>query len=121
MIWSLYGFISCGLNHISHTFKYGSPEIGSKSFSRTVKPFSGKTRFGHQSRFDGAHIYGLHAVAAYRLYCLDGVRNVSSGEWIEADDDQAAIEVAKQTHDGYECELWQGTRLVVHLDLRRRG
>jgi len=55
------------------------------------------------------------------LYCLDGVRNVSSGEWIEADDDQAAIEVAKQTHDGYECELWQGTRLVAHLDLRRRG
>ena len=86
-----------------------------------MKPFSGKTRFGDQSRFDGAHIYGLHAVAAYRLYCLDGVRNVSSGEWIEADDDQAAIEVAKQTHDGYECELWQGTRLVAHLDLRRRG
>jgi hypothetical protein len=46
---------------------------------------------------------------------------VSSAEWIEADDDAAAIEVAKTTHDGYECELWQGKRLVARLDLRRLG
>jgi hypothetical protein len=60
-------------------------------------------------------------VADYRLYCLDGVRKVSSAEWIEADGDEAAIEVAKTTHDGFECELWQGRRLVARLDLRRKA
>lgn len=60
-------------------------------------------------------------MADYRLYCLDGVGKVASAEWIEADDDEAAIEVAKAMHDGHECELWQGSRLVARLDLRRRG
>jgi hypothetical protein len=60
-------------------------------------------------------------MAGYRLYCLDGVNKVASGGWIEADDDEAAIEVAKDTHAGHECELWQGKRLVAHLDLRRKA
>jgi hypothetical protein len=60
-------------------------------------------------------------VASYRLYCLDGLSKVASGEWFDADDDQAAIEVAKDTHDGFECELWQGKRLVARLDLRRKA
>ena len=60
-------------------------------------------------------------MAEYRLYCLDGVGKVSTAEWIEAGDDKAAIEVAKETHDGHECELWQGKRLVVRLDLRRHA
>ena len=58
-------------------------------------------------------------MAGYRLYGLDGVNKVSSGDWIDADDDQAAIEAAKERYDGHECELWQGRRLVVRLDLRR--
>jgi hypothetical protein len=53
------------------------------------------------------------------LYCLDGVGKVASAEWIEADDDEAAIEVARDRHDGSECELWQGKRRVARLDLRR--
>ena len=57
-------------------------------------------------------------MAGYRLYCLDGANKVASGDWIEADDDQAAIEVAKMMMDGYECELWQGRRLVARLDFR---
>jgi hypothetical protein len=60
-------------------------------------------------------------LAGYRLYCLDGVNKVASAEWIEADDDEAAIEAAKERHDGYECEVWQGPRLVARIDLRRRG
>jgi len=60
-------------------------------------------------------------VGNYRLYCLDGASKVASGEWFDADDDDAAIEVAKRTHDGYECELWQGRRLVARLDLRREA
>jgi len=59
-------------------------------------------------------------VAGYRLYCLDGVNKVASADWIEADDDEAAIEVAKKTHQGQLCEVWQGPRLVARVDLRRR-
>ena len=57
-------------------------------------------------------------MAGYRLYGLDGANKVASAEWIEADDDASAIEEAKRTHQGYECEVWQGKRLVTRLDLR---
>jgi hypothetical protein len=58
-------------------------------------------------------------VTGYRLYCLDGANKVTSAEWIDADDDKAAIEVAKELMDGQECEIWQGTRLVARLPRRR--
>lgn len=54
----------------------------------------------------------------YRLYCLDGVNKVASADWIEADDDTAAIEVAKERLDGHDCELWEGRRLVTRLDFK---
>jgi hypothetical protein len=57
-------------------------------------------------------------VAGYRLYGLDGVNKVASGDWIEADDDDAAIAAAKERYGGHECELWQGRRLVARLDMR---
>jgi hypothetical protein len=60
-------------------------------------------------------------VGHYRLYCLDGAGKVAAAEWIEADDDEEAMAIAKETHDGEHCELWQGARLVARLDLRRRG
>jgi len=58
-------------------------------------------------------------VTGYRLYCLDGANKVASAEWIDADDDKAAIEVAKQMMDGQDLEVWQGTRLVARLPRRR--
>ena len=54
-------------------------------------------------------------MAGYRLYGLDGVDKVASGEWFEADDDDDAIMAAKQKMDGHDCELWQGRRLVARL------
>ena len=59
--------------------------------------------------------HGLVQVTGYRLYGLDGVDKVASGEWFEADDDQAAIEVAKTLMDGHDCELWQGPRFVTRI------
>jgi hypothetical protein len=59
-------------------------------------------------------------VTGYRLYCLDGANKVASAEWIDADDDKAAIEVAKELMDGPECEIWQGTRLIARLPRRPR-
>jgi hypothetical protein len=60
-------------------------------------------------------------VANYRTYCLDGTNSVVSAEWIEADDDEAAIEIVKERHDGHKCELWDGRRLVARVDLRRQA
>jgi cobalamin biosynthesis protein CbiG len=62
--------------------------------------------------------FGFGTVAGYRLYGLDGVNKVASGEWLEAEDDQAAIEAAKAMMDGHDCELWSGSRLVARLPSR---
>ena len=60
-------------------------------------------------------------MAGYRLYGLDGVDKVASGEWIEAEDDETAIEVAKTMMDGHDCELWQGRRLVMRIPHERKN
>jgi hypothetical protein len=60
-------------------------------------------------------------VGTYRLYGLDGVGKVASAEWIEADDDEAAIEAAKRMMDGHRYELWERSRLVISLSRRSGG
>ena len=57
----------------------------------------------------------------YRIYCLDGANKVASAEWIEAEDDEDAIKIAGERHDGYKCEVWDRKRLVARLDLRREA
>ncbi len=54
-------------------------------------------------------------MGTYRLYCLDGVGKVASAEWIDADDDNRAVELANELKDGMPCELWEGRRLVARL------
>ena len=65
-------------------------------------------------------LFGFEQVAGYRLYGLDGVAKVASGEWFEADDDDTAIEAAKNKMDGSPCEIWQGRRLVARLEPREQ-
>jgi hypothetical protein len=48
------------------------------------------------------------------------VGKVVSAEWINANDDDAAIEAAKTMMDGHACELWARSRLVMRLDRSRR-
>ena len=55
-------------------------------------------------------------MTGYRLYGLDGVNRVASGEWFDAEDDQAAIEIATKMMDGHDCELWQGKRFVTRIE-----
>jgi len=62
---------------------------------------------------------GFVKVTDYRLYALDGVDKVASGEWFEADDDEAAIEAARNMMDGHDCELWQARRLVARIAHKR--
>lgn len=57
-------------------------------------------------------------MANYRVYCLDGAHKVVSAGWVEADGDEAAVELVKARFDGYKCELWDGHRLVCRIDLR---
>jgi len=64
---------------------------------------------------------GSVSVTGYRLYGLDKVDKVASGEWFDAEDDVAAIEAAKDRMDGVDCELWQGKRLVARIPRQHRG
>jgi hypothetical protein len=64
----------------------------------------------------GPAIEQVHSVADYRLYGLDGANKVASGEWIDADDDETAIEVAKEMMDGHDCELWRGRRRIARIE-----
>jgi hypothetical protein len=57
-------------------------------------------------------------VANYKLYGLDGLNKVASADWIEADDDETAVEEVKKRMDGHDCELWQGARLVARINVR---
>ena len=57
----------------------------------------------------------------YRLYRLDGVAKVASAEWIDADNDKAAIEVAKNMMDGQAWELWHSARLIYRKEGKQRS
>ena len=52
---------------------------------------------------------------AYRVYEVDGAGRIAKGHWIDADDDQSALESARSR---FPCafELWLGGRLVARID-----
>lgn len=52
---------------------------------------------------------------AYRLYRIDGAGKIQQAEWLQAVDDDAAIEAARATCNGDRYELWQRQRLVTRL------
>ncbi len=54
-------------------------------------------------------------MSSYRLYCLDGAGRIVAAEWIQAEDDGAALEAAEEIRDGRRCELWRGKELVARL------
>jgi hypothetical protein len=85
-----------------------------------MKPTRGFVVEQAKRRLRAAAETGFVRVTGYRLYGLDGVRKVASGDWIDADSDEAAVEAANEIFRGSECEIWQGTRLVARLDLRRK-
>jgi hypothetical protein len=54
-------------------------------------------------------------VISYRLYCLKDGRILSTALF-EAEDDLAAIEVARARRSQVDCELWAGSRLVAFVE-----
>lgn len=78
-----------------------------------MKPSSKKIVSAAETAACAVNRFGFEDVAGYRLYSLDEVDKVSSAEWIEAEDDEAAIEAAKTMMDGHDCELWLRSRKVL--------
>jgi hypothetical protein len=54
-------------------------------------------------------------MADYRLYCLDGRKHISSGEWIGAMNDAQAVAFAKAKKLNVTAELWDRNRLVARI------
>jgi hypothetical protein len=88
-------------------------------FKTPLKPNSA-THVGNLERPSGQRLNRVTHVTDYRLYGLDRVNKVASGEWFEADYDEAAIEVAKTLMDGHDCELWSGKRRVAVIKHDRK-
>ena len=57
-------------------------------------------------------------MTAYRLYHIDGAGRFSAAEWIDAADDEAAVDAARALNKSIACELWQGQRFVGRVEVR---
>lgn len=58
---------------------------------------------------------GVRAVLSYRLYRLDGAGKISTADWIEAVDDEAARREASNRMQSGNYELWERNRLVERI------
>jgi hypothetical protein len=56
-------------------------------------------------------------MTAYRVYCLDGASHFIAAEWIEADDDDHALDVAAQLKIGLRREVWDRDRLIGRIEI----
>ena len=52
---------------------------------------------------------------SYRLYRLDGAGKIISAEWVEADQDDRALDEARTRADGTRFELWDRKRLIAQI------
>jgi hypothetical protein len=52
---------------------------------------------------------------AYRAYLIDKDDHIHSHRVIDADNDDRALEVAKQYVDGLDVEIWDGARKIARL------
>jgi hypothetical protein len=51
-------------------------------------------------------------VRHYRVYRVDGAGRFVGAEWLEADDDERAVEAARNLNGGSPCEVWDRNRFV---------
>jgi hypothetical protein len=52
-------------------------------------------------------------MVAYRLYLLDGMGRIERADWLEADDDEAAVAATRGAAGERPFELWEQRRLVA--------
>jgi len=55
----------------------------------------------------------------YRLYRLDGAGKITTGEWIDAADDEEAMRVAHANGAEGKFELWERNRFVGSIAAKR--
>ena len=53
---------------------------------------------------------------SYRLYCLDGAGKITTAEWLEAEDDSAALQQVRDLKHRLACEVWERQRLVGRVE-----
>jgi len=51
-------------------------------------------------------------LANFRLYRLDGAGKIGSAEWLEADDESHALELARELNSETTVEIWNRNKLV---------
>ncbi len=56
----------------------------------------------------------------YRLYRYDADLQIVSADWLDAANDEDAVGKAYAQGFGAKGELWDGKRLVAHLEAERR-
>ena len=57
---------------------------------------------------------------SYRLYRLDGAGKITTAEWIDAEDDEAAKQAAELRVDSSTVELWDRNRLIARIEGKPR-
>ena len=55
----------------------------------------------------------------YRVYCYDGAGKLWVADWVEAADDDAALDAARGMQVAVKCEVWQRDRLVGTIETQR--
>lgn len=51
----------------------------------------------------------------YRFYCFDGAGKISRARFVEADNDEDAIMIARSFKEPVRSELWLRDRLVAEI------
>jgi len=51
----------------------------------------------------------------YKLYCLGDDGKIIAADWIDADNDEDAIAIARAMEKDLDCEIWKGNRLVARV------
>ena len=57
---------------------------------------------------------------SYRLYRLDGAGKITTADWIDAEDDEAAKQAAELRVDSSTVELWDRNRLIARIEGKPR-
>ena len=52
----------------------------------------------------------------FRVYTLSDSNHVVSGDWLEAPDEQTAIERVKSMVGKFALELWEGPRRIIRFE-----
>ena len=60
-------------------------------------------------------------MAHYRFYCVDGAGKITRAQFIEADNDEDAIMIARSFEEPVKCELWQRDRLIATIPPKASG